>query len=247
MKQHQSTPLKKAIVVSHERSGTHFLMNTLALNFGYIAKPWLNFDFQLGINFYHFPTVQKYFESVYPKPVKHIMKSHHPSVFFSDFMQYLADTFHVFYIYRDPRDVMLSFWEFISKIPWDEGPKVSSVSDFMRAAPRGAMLRYQKEQMPTLLHRWKNHVEGWSSAAEQFQGIFCLRYEDLHLNFDNTVKKIGKKIGIEVENSLRPPVNENVVMVGKGKIGRHRNFFHSKDYDFIRSTVGKTMTRLGYE
>ncbi len=26
-------PRKKAIVVSHERSGTHFLMNTLALNF----------------------------------------------------------------------------------------------------------------------------------------------------------------------------------------------------------------------
>ncbi len=35
---------KKGMVVSHERSGTHFLMNTLALNFGYIAKPWINFD-----------------------------------------------------------------------------------------------------------------------------------------------------------------------------------------------------------
>jgi hypothetical protein len=30
---------RKIIVASHERSGTHFLMNTLADNFGYVSEP----------------------------------------------------------------------------------------------------------------------------------------------------------------------------------------------------------------
>lgn len=33
-----------ALVVGHERSGNHFLMNTLARAYGYIAEPWFNLD-----------------------------------------------------------------------------------------------------------------------------------------------------------------------------------------------------------
>ena len=36
----------KVMVVSHERSGTHFLMNTIALNFDYISAPWINLDWE---------------------------------------------------------------------------------------------------------------------------------------------------------------------------------------------------------
>ena len=35
---------KFATVVSHPRAGTHFLMNTLGMNFGYISAPWIDFD-----------------------------------------------------------------------------------------------------------------------------------------------------------------------------------------------------------
>ena len=50
---HSEQPAKKnCIIVSHERSGTHFLMNTLALNFGYISEPWINLDFETGMNFH---------------------------------------------------------------------------------------------------------------------------------------------------------------------------------------------------
>ena len=30
------------MVVSHERSGTHFLMNALAACYGYVSAPWVN-------------------------------------------------------------------------------------------------------------------------------------------------------------------------------------------------------------
>ena len=32
----------KVLVVSHERSGTHFVMNSLALNLDYVSSPWIN-------------------------------------------------------------------------------------------------------------------------------------------------------------------------------------------------------------
>ena len=36
---------KKIIVFSHERSGTHFLMNTIGENFGYNNLQWIDIDF----------------------------------------------------------------------------------------------------------------------------------------------------------------------------------------------------------
>jgi len=30
------------MVVSHQRSGTHFMMNTVAACFGYVSNPWLD-------------------------------------------------------------------------------------------------------------------------------------------------------------------------------------------------------------
>ena len=35
---------KSIVVCSHERSGTHFLMNSISLNSEYSVDPYLNFD-----------------------------------------------------------------------------------------------------------------------------------------------------------------------------------------------------------
>ena len=60
---------KKAAVIGHERSGTHFLMNTLAYNFGYISAPWFNFDFELGINFHAPQAILNILKQMHDKPV----------------------------------------------------------------------------------------------------------------------------------------------------------------------------------
>ena len=243
----QEEIMKQPIVISHERSGTHFLMNTLALNFGYIARPWIDLDFCQKINLHSSKAVGNFFKQINEKMIFNIIKSHHPFEFFSDFIDYMVEHFHIFYIYRDPRDVMLSFWELIQKLPWDEGPKTLSVSDFARSEPRGAMLRYQKEQMKTVLHRWKKHIEGWTNFAQQNDNkIILVKYEDLNLNFDKTVKQLGQKIVHPVEKPIKPSAYENVIMVGKAQVGRHRIYLIPEDYSFFNGIVGKTMTRLGY-
>ncbi|MFQ5963356.1 MAG: sulfotransferase domain-containing protein [Candidatus Scalinduaceae bacterium] len=240
------TPRKKAIVISHERSGTHFLMNTLALNFGYISKPWINFDFEIGINFHSSRELLAFFKKMHDLPILNIIKSHHHISFFSDFIDYLAEQFHIFYIYRDPRDVMVSFWRLIQNLSWDEGPKTDSVCQFMRTAPRGAILRYQKEQSPTILHRWQDHVIGWINFAEESrnQKAIVIRYEDLNLKFDEIVKEIGIRIDFSAEKPKRPDREDNVILPGTGQVSDYRKFFTQEDRDFILNTVGETMNRL---
>ena len=46
------------LVVSHERSGTHFLMNSIARGYGYTSTPWVDMDYDsMPINFFHPPAI----------------------------------------------------------------------------------------------------------------------------------------------------------------------------------------------
>jgi hypothetical protein len=113
---------KKAIVVSHERSGTHFLMNTLAKNFDYVSHPFWNLDYNQGINLHDQSVLSHFLGLSHNKPVLNILKSHHPVEFFESNLDYLCEQFFVFYIYRDPRDVLISYRRLLTRFPWDEGP-----------------------------------------------------------------------------------------------------------------------------
>jgi hypothetical protein len=242
-------PGKKGMVVSHERSGTHFLMNALAMNFGYVAKPWINLDQALGLNFHAPWELGAFFAQTEGKPVLNLVKSHHQFDFFRKFIGDLTNEFHVFYIYRDPRDVMVSFWRLVRSFKWDEGPHEDSASAFMRAAPRGNLLRYQKDQVPTMLHRWAAHVEGWliNPPSTNSTGIIPVRYEDLNLRFAETMEKIGERIGRPISDPVKPEKDVNVVLPGKGQVGGHKEVFCAADQEFVVSTVGDLMNRLGME
>jgi len=237
---------KKVMVVGHERSGTHFLMNTLALNFGYVARPWINFDFDLGINFHAPQAVRDFFVQMHGKPVLNIVKSHHPYGFFSEVIDEIHDEFHVFYILRDPRDVMVSYWRCIRELPWDEGPRADTVGEFMRAAPRGAVMRYQKEQVPNMLARWKAHVDSWIHDAPTIvrNNLIVIRYEDLNSNYRLVVSRIGEHLGIHCATPVRPNTTDNVVLPGKGEIGGHRQYFTADDHAFVQDVAGETIQSL---
>lgn len=242
-------PGKKGMVISHERSGTHFLMNTLALNFGYIAAPWINFDYELGLNFHSTKSLQGFFAVMRGRPILNLVKSHHQFEFFAPLINELAKEFHIFYVYRDPRDVMVSFWRMINSFGWDEGPKEKTAAAFMRAAPRGGLMRYQKAQFPTMLHRWQAHVEGWltNTATDGDRRIIPIRYEDLNLDFENTVAGIGARIGHSVAAPRRPDKNENVVVPGRGLVGGNKDLFSSGDQDFVIEVAGDTIAKFGME
>ena len=236
------------IVVSHERSGTHFLMNALAACYGYVSQPWINFDQPpLAINFYSPTAIREHLLTVAAGPRTHLIKSHHQAGFFAGELSALAEHYVFFYIYRNPVDVLLSYWRYMHRWSWFEGPKVADPLTFARAEPCGYMMRYQLRQHANLMQRWAAHVEGWLEAATAVRRVRPVRFEDLDTQFEEVVHGFAWVLGHPPRAILRPPRDVNVVAGGPhDPTGQGIPPDVEALRDLCRATIGTTMTRLGY-
>ena len=80
------------IVASHERSGTHFLINTLALNFGFSQK-WIDSDITSGADFYLASHFRTYLTCLEHTSKGRIVKEHHHPAFFEPLFDELREKF----------------------------------------------------------------------------------------------------------------------------------------------------------
>lgn len=231
-------------------------MNAIALNFeDYIPQSWWNLDFEQGINFYNSPSIWQHLNQFGDRTIRRILKSHHPFEFFQDFITEMLAEFHIFYIYRDPRDVMVSYWQMLNSVPWEEGPKTATAGEFIRCSPMGAMMRYQKHQESTVLHRWQNHVEGWINFARTHprEPITLVRFEHLNENFEATINVIAQALSQSSDTDLQPslpspqrPLNEGDTTLGTGSSGRYKQYLKPEDCVYLERILGKTMQTLNY-
>jgi hypothetical protein len=243
-----ATQRPAVMVVSHERSGTHFLMNTLAACYGYVSQPWINFDhIPFAINFYSPTQVRDQLLVLADGPRTHLIKSHHQAGFLAGELPRLAAHYVFFYICRHPADVLLSYWRFLHRWPWLEGPKVADPLTFARAEPCGYMMRYQLRQHANLMQRWAAHAEGWLEAAAAQPRVLVVRYEDLDAHFEEVVPGFAWVLGRPPQAVRRPPRDLNVVPGGpEDPSGRGAPPNIEALRQLCRAEVGATMTRLGY-
>lgn len=206
---------RPVLVVSHERSGTHFAMNTLAKCFDYIANPWVDLDrTQININYFAPWVLAQTLVRLAGYRPANVVKSHHEFRFFSDIVQDVGRAFHLVYVYRRPEDTLASYWRLLNTMAWVEGPKAATALDFATAPPMARLMRYQFSQFDTMLDRWANHVRGWVDAANAGGRIHLVRYEDLDADFEAEVRRLGDRIGLEPTRIERPSRSENVVVGG---------------------------------
>ena len=239
------------VVVSHERSGTHFLMNTLASCYGYVSKPWINLDHPTKslLEFHSREGICNILLDTAARPIANIVKSHHPTDFFTGQLQKLAQRYVFFYIYRNPVDVMLSYWRFMYLFHHsvEPGPRLADPVSFAQAKPSGHMIRYQTRASDTVLERWARNVESWISAAELYPNIVVVRYEDLNERFESTVKRFSTALLQPPQGLLRPAKGVNVVPPGPADPA---GTGIPPDIEALRSLcrdkLGGLMTRLGY-
>ena len=236
------------MVVAHERSGTHFLMNTLAACYGYVSQPWINFDHvPFAINFYSPSQVRDQLLALAAGPRTHLVKSHHQAGFFVGELPRLAEHYVLFYVCRNPVDVLLSYWRFMHRWPWFEGPKVADPLTFARSEPCGYMMRYQLRQYPNLMQRWAAHVEGWLEAASALRRVLVVRYEDLDAHFAEVVQGFALVLGRPPQALARPPREVNVIPGGPDDpSGQGLRPDVEALRELCHASVGATMTRLGY-
>jgi hypothetical protein len=202
------------MVASHERSGTHFTMNTLAACLGYASRPWVNIDQStFNINYFHRGMMTSLLQTFADLRTASLAKSHHEFAFFSEVVGELRNL-QIIYVYRHPADVMVSFWRFLHSWPWTEGPKTDGLLEFVNTPPMGRLMRYQHRQHADMLDRWADHVEGWVDAAAQLEHVHLVRYEDLAHDFDGAVAKLAEALKIEPLRVVRPSPHDNVVTPG---------------------------------
>lgn len=196
--------MKKALIVSFPRSGTHFLMNTLRACFNYDQQGHGSLE-PLGFNFYVPNNVwwvlSKMNESYPGIPL--CVKSHHEHEFFDYALPNIMKDYTVFYVYREMEAVMRSYCKHINGLPWTEGPKTIGWKAFAEMAPVGGMLRYQVRQYKTMQEKYEAHVENWLASPMRSEIIY-VKYEDLNKNFDIEVRNIAERIGKEPTIIERP-------------------------------------------
>jgi len=197
--------MKKIIVFSHPRSGTHFLMNTIADNFGYTSTRWIDLDYPRPYNWYLPANVAEFFQDFKGHPVANIFKSHHPFEFIQDAFEEMVKEFLVFYIYRDIKDVMESYCRLLNAFPFNEGPKCRSGKQLAMTEPCGALLRYQQRQYQNMQERYWDHLDGWMGKDE----VIYVRFEDLRDDFENTVRAIGKSIRRSCPDRIVKPYKDD--------------------------------------
>ncbi len=236
------------MVVSHERSGTHFLMNALAACYGYVSAPWVNFDRpSLNINYYHPAEVRDALLALAARPMANVVKSHHPADFFAAELPRLAGRYVVLSVCRDPAATLLSLWRVMHRWPWAEGPRLADPLAFARAEPCGRMMRYQMRQYPHLMARWAAHVEGWLAAAQAVPGVAVVRYEDLDARYEETMRGLAGLLGRPPKALARPARDVNVIPGGPADpAGRGTPPDAEALRRLCRGAVGGTMARLGY-
>jgi hypothetical protein len=145
------------------------------------------------------------------------------------------------YIYRDPRDALLSAWEYGQRgIEAGRSNAFSFIQDFETALD--FMLDYLRIS------------EMWMET----EGTMHCRYEDLLTNYESETRRLVDFIGLNPENpEIRKVVNDFKPGAGmtdrkgmhfqKGVIGRYRQKMTEEQISQLNQTLSPYLERMGYE
>ncbi len=221
---------KNILVISHERSGTHFLINTIAQSFGYHPEQ-IDLDNSQNIDWKNTAMVKQWMQQFHNNSTPGIFKSHHSYAFLAPLLPQLVDEFHVFYITRDGRDVMTSFWVYLNRLAPGWGPRTATVGEFMRCKASGGITQYQYHQNNiTMLQRWVEHTRDWKNMAS---GIHYIEYETLHARFDTTVDRIADVLEQNAITVAQPSLSAPSSLPWKGSVGTWREYFTEADAHYF--------------
>lgn len=143
------------------------------------------------------------------------------------------------YIYRDPRDAMLSAFEYGQRALQKGHPNAfSHLTDFQ-----------------TSLDFIMGYVRIWERWVKE-EDVLIARYEDLLTDYDNEVARLTNFLKIdqtgpevrEVIERYRPGAadGQQGLHFHKGRIGRFREFYGQEEQAILKARLGQYLSRMGY-
>ncbi|MCP3689421.1 MAG: sulfotransferase domain-containing protein [Gammaproteobacteria bacterium] len=211
------------MVCSHERSGTHFTMNSMNHISAYTSDPWLNFDLiPLGghINFYSPTSVAMFLnktanvgEGEKPLCNTSIIKSHFPLSLLGEDIEELP--LKIIYILRDPSETLLSLWRYFHQWDWQEGPKTETPLELAMHRPTGQSQRYQEASHKDYFARWASHATNGLKTCEKAKNATLITYNDLLSRHSETTLSTCRSLSIDVIAEPQLPSKDQNVISGK--------------------------------
>lgn len=238
--------MKKVLVVTHERSGTYFLIESIARNFKrgrHVER--IDLDGK-SVNWADPDQFMEFLQR--PEwggiPVLNPFKSHHVRCFFEPIWEHVIREFHVFYVYRDGRDVMVSLWNHLNRQQGEYGPMTYHPRDIISAAPVGMASRYHGSPPPvTMAGRWADHVKSW--LQPRWADVCYVKYENLCTDFEGQILRVASHLGMDAPKVAKVPLLGGVHPF-KGQPGLWRSYFKQDDVDRFMLHAGDAMRLAGY-
>jgi aryl sulfotransferase len=168
-----------------------------------------------------------------------VIKAHAGPTSASRLLQRLG-LLRITYIYRDPRDAMLSAYEYGQRALQKGRPNAfSHLTDFQKSVD--FILEY---------------VRIWEKWMRE-RNVLTARYEDLLMNYDHEVTRLvgflkldGSKPDVqEVIDGYRPAAAEGQqgLHFYKGKMGRFREAYPVEEQAILNQKLGPYLKKMGYE
>lgn len=168
-----------------------------------------------------------------------VIKAHAGPTAASRFLQSLG-LLRISYIYRDPRDAMLSAFDYGQRALERGQPNAfSHLTDFQKSLD--FMMGYLR-----IYEKWTNE-----------KNVLAARYEDLLRDYDNETMRLTRFLHLdgsrpEVQNVIdayRPGSAEGQqgLHFYRGKIGRFREAYSAVEQAILTEKIGAYLRRMGYD
>ena len=183
-----------------------------------------------------------------------VIKAHAGPTYASRLLQRLG-LLRITYIYRDPRDAMLSAYEYGQRALQKGRPNAfSHLTDFQKS-----------------LNFIMDYVRIWEKWRKE-RDVLIARYEDLLTNYDHEVARLVQFLKLnaskpearaewsdpagersrsvqKVIDAYRPEAAEGQqgLHFYKGKIGRFREFYSAEEQALLNEKLRSYLERMGYE
>jgi hypothetical protein len=171
--------------------------------------------------------------------------------FFKSHAPYMPEYRKTFYLVRDPRHVMVSYWTFLTGLGWFRGTLEQLVADRTHG-----------------IRTWVDHVTGWLDGIHPSASFALIRYEDLLSNPHAELERLYRLLGmpvtdeilatavqrssiermreLEAEAAAGHPSMKNFEFVRRHAPGTARVPLPDSVRETIEREAAATMERLGY-